>query len=280
MDLFRPTRQNDSYLTKTSRVYKTLGEEIIRGRHTPGKRLIRRDLVKRFGVSLAVVNETLARLVTDGLAETKEMYGTRIPDLSWETVRNDLMIRVAIERQVARLLSENCDQRVLSSILVDAVELDRHQAKRDPQDETGMRLHLEFHLELARATGYTSLEETLYRVWVRHLFSVSWLSSVLQPVPKDWHQQLVKVIMVGNPDLADEKMRDHVRYGFESGSESLDKIKQELESNRLSSATDLNECGQHLFPAPASASGTSCYDRLVDPGRPSRHRGSAGQRRV
>lgn len=232
MDLLRPTQPNDSYLTKTSRVYKILGEEIIRGHFAPGERLIRRNLVKKFGVSLAVVNEALARLATDGLVETKEMYGTRIPDLDWERVRDDLMLREAIECQVARLLSEGGETRALAHLLDDATELDRHQAKRDREDEEGMQLHLEFHLNLARATGYPSLQETLYRLWVRHIFVVSWVSSVLTPVPADWHQQLVKVLMVGDPKLAGEKMREHVRHGFESGSESLARIRRELETKR------------------------------------------------
>jgi len=143
-----------------------------------------------------------------------------------------LMLREAIERQVARLLSKGGDKRRLSNLLDDAIDLDQHQAKRDPRDEEGMQLHLKFHLNLARATGFKSLEETLYRLWGRHRFVVSWISSVLHPVPADWHQQLVKVIMVGDSNLADEKMREHVTYGFESGSESLATIKKELESKR------------------------------------------------
>jgi len=228
MDLLGPSQGNNTYLTKTSQVYKTLGEDIIRGRFPPGERLIRRDLVQRFGVSLAVINEALARLVSDGLVESKEMYGTRVPDLTWESIRDDLMLREAIERQVARLLSKSQDKRTLSILLEDAIVLDQHQAKRDPRNDEGMRLHLEFHLNLARATGYASLEETLHRLSVRHLFVVSWVSSALHPFPPEWHQQLVKVLMVGDSNLADEKMKEHVSYGFESDSESLAEIRKEL----------------------------------------------------
>lgn len=67
---------DDTFQTKTSRVYTELKRDITSGEIPPGTHLVRREVLKRFGVSLSIVNEALARLSSDGLVETKEMYGT------------------------------------------------------------------------------------------------------------------------------------------------------------------------------------------------------------
>src|SRR2546430_7598926 len=61
----------DSFQTKSSQVYGELRRDITAGNYKPGQHLVRRDLVKRFGVSLSIVNEALGRLSSDGLVESK-----------------------------------------------------------------------------------------------------------------------------------------------------------------------------------------------------------------
>ena len=46
------------------------------------------DLVKKFGVSLSIVSEALGRLSSDGLVETKEMFGTRVISLDEQTLKD------------------------------------------------------------------------------------------------------------------------------------------------------------------------------------------------
>ena len=58
----------DTFQTKSSRVYGELKRAITAGIYAPGVHLVRRDLVKRFGVSLSIVNEALGRLSNDELA--------------------------------------------------------------------------------------------------------------------------------------------------------------------------------------------------------------------
>jgi DNA-binding GntR family transcriptional regulator len=52
------------------RIYESLKEEIIRGRLTPGARLVEADLALRFAVSRTPVREVLARLVRDSYVVT------------------------------------------------------------------------------------------------------------------------------------------------------------------------------------------------------------------
>lgn len=198
----------DTFQTKSSRVYAEIRQAITDETFKPGQHLVRRDLVKQFNVSLSIVNEVLARLATDGLVETKEMYGTRVIRPDADNIRNDFALREAIERHVARLLAENATNEQLQSLLDDAKSLDRWMAT---ERQAGL-VHLEFHLKLARATGLRLLEQTLKRAGVRSLLTSRWLKRQATPHPPDFHEQLVRAIMSRDPRVADEKMRDHLHF--------------------------------------------------------------------
>lgn len=203
---------SDSFQTKSSRVYGELKRDITSGTYKPGQHLVRRDLVKRFGVSLSIVNEALGRLASDGLVETKEMYGTRVTSLDEKNLRDEFALREAIERHVVRLLAETASDDALKALLEEARTLDRWMNELGHEEAQGSLLHLEFHLKLARFTGFVSLEENLKRTSMRALLTTRWLKNQRLPHPSDFHEQLVRAIMQRNPAAADQKMREHLHF--------------------------------------------------------------------
>ena len=198
--------------TKSSRVYGELKREITAGTFRPGEHLVRRSLVKRFGVSLSIINEALGRLSGDGLVETTEMIGTRVLSLSEETLRDEFALREAIERHVARLLAERASDELLASLVEDARTLDRWMNELGHDEGHGSLLHLEFHLKLARSAGFASLEESLKRMGMRALLTTRWLKNQRLPHPADFHQQLVRSMQRRDPEVADRTMREHLYY--------------------------------------------------------------------
>lgn len=203
----------DPFQTKSSRVYTELKQAITSGEYPPGQHLVRRDLVKRFGVSLSIVNEALARLVTDGLVETKEMFGTRVISLDSRSLEDEFVLREAIERHVARLLSESASDDTFKTLLDEARSIDKWMKEFGHDESQGSLLHLEFHLKLARSTGYAMLEETLKRTGIRALLTTRFIKNLRNPHPADFHEQLVRTFMQRDPAVADRKMHDHLHYG-------------------------------------------------------------------
>ena len=203
---------SDSFQTKSSRVYGELKRDITSGVYRPGQHLVRRDLVKRFGFSLSIINEALGRLSSDGLVETKEMFGTRVTSLDEKNLRDEFALREAIERHVVRLLAEKATDDVLKTLLDEAKTLDRWMNELGHDESQGSLLHLEFHLKLARSTGYVSLEENLKRMSIRALLTTRWLKNQRFPHPSDFHEQLVRAIVQRDPALADTTMRNHLHY--------------------------------------------------------------------
>lgn len=212
-------------VTLTQRVYNTLRGEIVAGNLRPGLRLVRRELSKRLGVSPMPVTEALLRLESEGLVESRPLHGCRVPILTADSLRNDEVLREAIESQAARLCAENVNDEVLARLMSKAKLADRMLSQGDPNSKLGMQTHLEFHAEIARCTGFPCLDKELQRLWFRRLMRLSWIKATRyrQP-PADWHQQIVHAIAQGDPEIADAKMREHVRFGTENDRQVLEEL--------------------------------------------------------
>jgi DNA-binding GntR family transcriptional regulator len=208
--------------TLTQQVYETLREEILSGAMKPGRRLVRRELGKRLGVSPVPVTEALLRLEIEGLVQSRPLYGCRVRPLTLEDVQNDTVLREAIECQAARLCTEHATGATLSRLAAQARRLDRLMADGEPHSHAGRMAHQGFHLAIARATSYERLAEELQRVWFRRLMWMNWIKAThYRRVPRDWHQQLARTFAARDPDRAEARMREHVRYGNEDDQKAL-----------------------------------------------------------
>jgi DNA-binding GntR family transcriptional regulator len=218
------TSSNDNSTTLANRVYHALQVEITTGQIRPGQRLVRREIARRLGVSPIPVIEALLRLEQDGLVESKPNCGARAIAITPETIVNECMLREAIECQVARLLATTADKDQMDELETAARRLDGLMQRGDPNSVIGMELHMEFHLRLARLTGFPLLEQHLHGIWVRHLMQLNWVNSILDPVPKGWHALLVSILRRREPGEAEEAMRKHVRYGQQTLSEAIRRL--------------------------------------------------------
>jgi len=202
--------------TLTSRVYETLREEILTGECKPGKRLVRRLIARRLGVSPLPVTEALFRLELEGLVESRPLCGCRVRPMTLDDVRNDEVLREAIECQAARRCAENATPAELKRLMTQARLLDRMMSGGGPHSKLGMNTHFDFHRAIAEAGKFPVLVDELQRVWFRRLMRLSWVKAThYQRVPKGWHQQLVKTLAARDPDKAEAEMRRHVRFGCE-----------------------------------------------------------------
>ncbi len=208
--------------TLTQQVYDTLKNEIIAGKLEPGYRLVRRKESKRLGVSRMAITEALLKLEIDGFVESRPKFGSRVKPLTLDEVRNDEVLREALECQAARLAAENATQDQFDKLMKKAVELDGLMKEKDRNSKKGMQLHFDFHLDLAKASGYQRFAEELKRVWFRRLMRINWIKATkFKKPPEKWHQIVIETCKSKNPAKAEQQMRKHVRYDQESNSKAL-----------------------------------------------------------
>ena len=76
-------------------------------------------------------------------------------------------------------------------------------------------MHSRFHHRIAECTGCPALVHAIEK---SHVLVLNWLYNSLadfHELPKRWHRDLAKVLTRGDPQAADAKMRDHVRYALD-----------------------------------------------------------------
>ena len=211
------TTTTKNFDTLAGRAYKTLHSEIVAGKLKPGVRLVRRSLAKRLNVSPIPVIEALFRLEQDGLVDREPMYGTKVRALTIESVTNDRILREALECQAARQCAENASQEHFCILSIKAEMLDELARKKT---DVGLHVfeqqHLDFHLSIANFGNCPSLANEMYRVWFRRLMTLNSLNVQLSGIPANWHGELAEAIAHRDPDLAEAKMREHVRYNTEN----------------------------------------------------------------
>ncbi len=207
--------------TTAARVQRQLHQDIVSGRIPPGTRLVRRALAGTFGVSLSTIAEALSRLDSEGLVDHEPLLGSRVRPFSVETLREEQVLREALECQAARLCADSATRLEIEGLREMADQLDPHISLAQAEDHEGMELHLRFHLRLAELGRVPALTKEIYRLWHRRLMFLNWLSAAALPVPPRWHLRLVDAIATRDPQAASAAMREHVRYGSEHQREAM-----------------------------------------------------------
>jgi DNA-binding GntR family transcriptional regulator len=168
--------------TITSTTYERLRGDILTGRLQPGERLKFGPLTERYGTSVSVLREALAKLSTERLVVGAHQQGFRVVSLSKEDLVDLTAVRVDIECLAFKYSIERGDLAWEGRILADHHHLQNTEmtVDGDPDrfSEAWAVVHGRFHLTLMDACGSprlldlaTSLRDSaeLYRRWSRPL---------------------------------------------------------------------------------------------------------------
>jgi DNA-binding GntR family transcriptional regulator len=216
--------------------YQVIRESILNGRFPPGSPLSRRRLAADMGMSSVPVGEALSRLENEGVVESRPRAGTRVKIPSPEEIHGQYEVREALETHSARLfaqLASSSDRRRLAAM---ARTLDRGYQALDSSSDAGSRarverLHFDFHMFIAEATGCRQLVAAIERS--RVLFS-NWMFSMAKDdprLPERWHSQVAEVLISGTPEQAAEAMRTHVRYRQKDVIDTFLRLHKEVSSS-------------------------------------------------
>lgn len=202
--------------TITARVYQQIKRDILNGVYPPGAHLVRQTMAKRYGVSSLPILEACYRLEMDGLVENSPQLGVHVIEISEEILEEDRIFREAIECQAARLFARRAsadDKERMQELarLMDSIQ------EKIPSDDPEIRAlfqkhHSEFHLAVAKASQSKILYRQMKRLWYRRFMVTGDLHAFLNPVPKNWHLDLIDALNTGDPDHAERQMRIHLNF--------------------------------------------------------------------
>jgi len=213
----------------SDQAYEHVRNEILSGELAIGDILPRRPLAARLKMSFLPITEALKRLETEGLVESRPRIGTRVRIPDEQDIRDNGIIREALESQAARLCAQKITAEEKKELLTSARHIDElHKiCAVEPPDSRFLfsvnTYHMQFHLritEFARCPGlYQAIEraQVLIFSWLHDLAAHRYVQ------PDKFHTRLAEALCSGDPEIADAAMRAHVQNGIPQVLERLTK---------------------------------------------------------
>jgi len=185
------------------------------------------ELASIMGVSRTVIRESLNRLKTMGLIESKKHKGTVIksPDLSVilgksliprildsKTLKDVFEIRLALEVGMADFIFARKTMKDIEE-LESLVETEPDHSDNILFD---VEHELRFHGKLYQMTGNDTLEDfqNLLLPAFQHVYNIGLLKNVSKRKKHKSHKELVAILKNGTPDEFREGMRKHLENHF------------------------------------------------------------------
>lgn len=192
-------------------VYEAVRRDIMDGTFPPGDLLKERELAEKYGVSKTPVREALSLLEQDDLVKVIPRAGYMVTQLTFRDLQEVCRLRVTLEAMAARLAAERISEKELE-------ELEGLTSTSDPGE--ARLFNRRFHSVVARASGNSRLAKMIEQLlddtdrWAA--LEVAQLTPAVLLIG---HQAELEALKTGDPDTAEEAMREHVERVYQHLSE-------------------------------------------------------------
>lgn len=243
---------NDSQETVSlaGEAYVILRERILRGELPIGQVISRRKIATELGMSMLPVSEALQRLEFEGLLESRARAGTRVRIPTEDDVRGHYVVREALEVQAAKLFATVATTQERSELQRLAARVDALSARADGERFLYLSLHEKLHRRIAEGTHCQPLCEAIEK---NQVLASTWLCvprpALSDAPPPRRHQDLVEVLVKGDPEAAAEAMRQHIHNALKNTLSRLESHFQMPETNGTIFARSQKKQAQRSHPA-------------------------------
>jgi DNA-binding GntR family transcriptional regulator len=191
------------------RVCDAIVTAIVEGRLPSGGRLIQDEIARTLGVSRQPVQQALLLLRNQGLVKEASGRGLIVAPLEPKAVRDLFELRGAMEALAVRLACE----RPQALRQADAWLQRGRAALRDGAIEDQIAADIEFHSELALASGNDLLAGTMAPHWPKfRRIMAEVLRAGEQASRRIWdeHEAILAAVRAGDADRAETLTRQHL----------------------------------------------------------------------
>ncbi|GFG53527.1 GntR family transcriptional regulator [Mycolicibacterium agri] len=177
-----------------------------------GVRLNQVMVAQQLGVSRMPVRVAAADLVVEGLLEPLPTGGVAVKALSRSDVEAAYKVREALETHSVREVAQARPERGLREL---SSVLKRHEELGGVNDtERLLELDRAFHWAILDATGNPYFRRAMVPMWsVVERAMVGMLRTIPEMFDLAWreHRQIAEAIANGDADLAEQRIRKHIR---------------------------------------------------------------------
>ncbi len=195
-------------------VYSHISERILSGRWISGDIIDRKEVAAELDVSLAPVSEALIRLTNEGFLETEPHRHTRVKIVRKEDIRDQLVVRIALERQAVAMAHGQSARQAKPRLLKLAQEVDDFTSA-DPaawpaEIAATWPAEIAFHQALVDLADCRGLSASYERVMRRNCFFAINSAHILILLPNSHsHTGYVEGLCTDDAAEADRAMQAH-----------------------------------------------------------------------
>jgi DNA-binding GntR family transcriptional regulator len=214
-------------MKSASDIYKTLREEIIRGKLNPGERLVEKDLSERLGTTRGYVRDALKLLSADGFVILSHGKGATVAKISYQETKDLYELLALLESKSVELAAPRLDKQDLRG-LAEANEImkrcidtvDRSEARKIWQES-----NFQFHKLFAEKSGNRELNGMVENIrWRTFDFRYVYLFEPHFGFFVEQHGALIDTIKTRKFARAKKIMEDHVNKASVVVLQSLEKV--------------------------------------------------------
>ncbi len=156
----------DDAKARKKRLYETLRRDILTLELTPGTDLDEATLAGAFGLSRTPLREVLQQLAGEGYISMRENRGSRVSELSHQTLRDFFLAAPMIYSAVSRLAAQNATQEQIAALKEAQQEFKTSLNRGTAKDRT--LSNNRFHAIIGDMAANVYLTASLQRLLVDH----------------------------------------------------------------------------------------------------------------
>lgn len=195
-------------------VTERLEGAIVSGELAPGTKISEQALARSLGVSRGPLREAVRRLEGRKLVHRTPNKGVRIADLSKTDLMDLLAVREALEGMACRAAAEHMSDVEIKALEKLLTEHSKHKTFRMGAGYYQEAEDFDFHFRIVKASRNARLVsmlcEDLYHLLRVYRYKSSTRVGRAEQALEE-HRQIVAALAERNPDLAEARMRQHIR---------------------------------------------------------------------
>lgn len=207
-------------------VYNQIKNMILTNRLWPGQQIVIDQLVKQLGVSHTPVREALSTLAADGLVTIERYKNARVATITAIDVREVYEMRILLEGwSTAESIKYLSDETLIAvGEQIEKVRQELSQSNFDDFLDADLLLHdtitgaIDNQL-YCRIRQLISNQSTRIRSLVEATHPIETMHQIL-----DEHQSILEALRARDPELARNRMEQHLRSAMERTLIALEKI--------------------------------------------------------
>ncbi len=190
----------------TALAYASIKDHILTGQLNEDSRLTEDSLARQLGISKSPIREALNRLEAEGLIRIEPRRGAYITAFSPQDVEDIYDLREALEVHAVRRA------KITPELLADLRQGLKRMRKHLKADEKTafIREDMEFHAELARASGNARLTKEMENIQNQLLLLRRKTYELSRTTAPDYHEAILDALEQGDRAKAENIMREHI----------------------------------------------------------------------